>query len=66
MSMFGIEWLRNGVLVAKDTTVLADEAEAVANARSRAAGVAARHPKRRPDSFRLTEATGKVFGVFPI
>jgi len=37
-----------------------------ANARSRAAEVAARHPKRRPDSFRLTDATGKVFGVFPI
>jgi hypothetical protein len=66
MSMFGIEWLRNGVLVAKDSTVVADEAEAVANARSRAPEVAARHPKRRPDSFRLTDATGKVFGVFPI
>jgi hypothetical protein len=65
-SMFGIEWLRNGMLVDKDTTVLANEAQAVANARSRAAEIAARHPKRRPDSFRLTDATGKVFGVFPI
>jgi len=55
-----------GSLVAKDSTVVADEAEAVANARSRAPEVAARHPKRRPDSFRLTDATGKVFGVFPI
>jgi hypothetical protein len=45
---------------------LANEAQAVANARSRAAEVAVRHPKRRPDSFRLTDATGKVFGVFPI
>jgi hypothetical protein len=64
--MFGIEWLRDGVLVDKDSTVSASEVEAVANARSRAAPVAARHPKRRPDSFRLTDATGKVFGVYPI
>jgi hypothetical protein len=66
MSMFGIEWLRNGMLVDKGSTALADEAAAVANARSRAAEVAARHPKRRPDSFRLTDATGTVFGVYPI
>jgi hypothetical protein len=66
MSMFGIEWLRNGRLVDKGSTALADEAAAVANARSRAAEVAARHPKRRPDSFRLTDATGTVFGVYPI
>ena len=64
--MFGIEWLRNGMLVDKGSTVLVDEAAAVADARSRAAEVAVRHPKRRPDSFRLTDATGKVFGVYPI
>ena len=64
--MFGIEWLRNGMLVDKGSIALADEAAAVANARSRAAEVAARHPKRRPDSFRLTDATGTVFGVYPI
>jgi hypothetical protein len=64
--MFGIEWLSDGVLVDKDSTVSVGEVEAVANARSRAAEVAARHRKRRPDSFRLTDATGKVFGVFPI
>jgi hypothetical protein len=64
--MFGIEWLSNGMLVDRDTTVSAGEAEAVANARSRAAEVAARHPKRRPDSFRLTDEAGKVLGVFPI
>jgi hypothetical protein len=45
--MFGIEWLRNGMLVDKDTTVSAGEVDAVVNARSRAAEVAARHPKRR-------------------
>jgi hypothetical protein len=64
--MFGIEWLRNGMLVDKDSTVLADKAAAVADARSRAAAVAARYPERRPDSFRLTDATVKVIGVFPI
>jgi hypothetical protein len=64
--MFGIEWLSDGVLVDKDSTVSVGEVEAVANARSRAAEVAARHRKRRPDSFRLTDATGRVFGVYPI
>jgi len=53
--MFGIEWLRNGMLVDKDSTVLADKAAAVADAWSRAAAVAARYPERRPDSFRLAE-----------
>jgi hypothetical protein len=49
--MFGIEWLRNGMLVDKDSTVLADKAAAVADAWSRATAVAARYPERRPDSF---------------
>jgi hypothetical protein len=64
--MFGIEWLSNGMLIGKDTTVSAGEAAAVADARSRAPSLAARHPERRPDSFRLTDASGKVFGVYSI
>ena len=63
--MFGIEWLSRGILIDKDVTVVMSEAEAIASAHSRAVEVAKRHPERRPDSFRLTDATGRVFGVFP-
>jgi hypothetical protein len=64
--MFGIEWLRYGALVEKETSASMLESDAIASAKRRAAEIAARHPQRRPDSFRLTDATGKVFGVFPI
>jgi len=45
---------------------LTSEAEVIASAKSRALDVAKRHPGREPDSFRLTDATGKVVGIFPI
>jgi hypothetical protein len=32
----------------------------------RARAMIDRHPGREPDSFRLTDASGKIFGVFPI
>jgi hypothetical protein len=64
--MFGIEWLRRGVPIEKETSVLTSEAEAITAAESRARFVAKRHPGREPDSFRLTDATGKILGVFPI
>ena len=64
--MFGIEWLRRGVPIEKETSVLTSEPEAIAVAQSRARFVAKRHPEREPDSFRLTDATGKILGVFPI
>jgi hypothetical protein len=63
--MFGIDWLRNGVPVDREASVLS-EAEAVAAAKNRALDVAKRPPLREPDSFRLTEATGKLVGVFLI
>jgi hypothetical protein len=66
LTMFGIVWLRRGVLVDKDTSVLPSEADAIAAAESRARFVAKSHPGREPDSFRLTDATGKILGVFPI
>jgi hypothetical protein len=64
--MFGIEWLRNGVPVHKETSVLTSAAEAIAAAKSRRRLVADRHPGREPDGFRLTDATGKILGVFPV
>jgi hypothetical protein len=64
--MFGIDWLREGVPVGKEASVLTDEAEVVAGARGRARAMIDRqHPGREPDSFRLTDASGKIFGVFP-
>jgi hypothetical protein len=65
-SMFGIDWLREGVPVDKEASVLMNEAEVVAGARSRARAMINRHPSREPDSFRLTDASGKIFGVFLI
>jgi hypothetical protein len=64
--MFGIEWLRGGVPVYKETSVLTNEAEVIARAKSGAHDVAKRHPEREPDGFRLTDPTGKILGVFAI
>jgi hypothetical protein len=64
--VFGIDWLRNGIPIAKETSVLKDEAEAAADAMERASYVAKQHPGREPDSFRLTDASGRICGVFPI
>jgi hypothetical protein len=64
--MFGIEWLRNGVPVDKETSVLTSAAEAIAAASSRRRRDVDRHPERGPDSYRLTDATDKILGVFPI
>jgi hypothetical protein len=64
--MFGIDWLRGGVPVDKETSVLMNEAEVIAGAKRRANEMTKRHPGREPDSFRLTDASGRIFGVFPI
>jgi hypothetical protein len=64
--MFGIEWLRSGSPVEKGTSVLTSEVEVVAGAMSRALDTVKRHPGKEPDSFRLTDATGKIVGVFQL
>src|SRR3984885_12683338 len=56
--MFGIDWLREGVPVDKEASVLTDESEVVAGARARARAMIDRHPGREPDSFRLTDDRG--------
>ena len=60
--MFAVEWLRRGFLVAKEISVLRSETEVIVSAKRRALDVAKRHPGREPDSFRLTDPTGKVVG----
>ncbi|SEF02376.1 hypothetical protein SAMN05519104_7853 [Rhizobiales bacterium GAS188] len=62
--MFGIEWLKKGSPVEKETSVLASEAEVIVSAKSRSLDVGKRHPGQEPDSFRLMDETGKVIGVF--
>jgi uncharacterized protein YcbX len=63
--MFGIDWLRRGVPVDRETSVLTSEAEVIAGAKRRAKEIAKRHPGREPDSFRLRDATGGIFWRFP-
>jgi hypothetical protein len=63
--MFAIDWLKRGILVERETSVMPSAAEAVAAAKLRAHDVARRHPGQEPDTFRLMDATGKIVGVFP-
>ncbi len=62
--MFAIEWLNQGVLVEKETSALANLADAVITTRARADMVAARNPRREPDSFRLIDSTGAILITF--
>jgi hypothetical protein len=61
--MFGIEWLRDGSVVDRETSVLKTAGEVTANAYARAPEVAERLIGHEPDGFRLKDASGKVLGV---
>jgi hypothetical protein len=63
--LFAIDWLKRGILVERETSVLSSAAEAIAAAKLRAYDVARRHPGQEPDTFRLMDPTGKILGVFP-
>jgi hypothetical protein len=65
IKLFAIDWLKRGILVEKETSVLTSAAEAIAAAKLRAHDVARRHPGQEPDTFRLVDATGRILGVFP-
>jgi hypothetical protein len=62
--MFAVEWLRQGVTVEKETSAVANVADAVAAARARADAVVARHPREEPDGFRLIDPSGAVLITF--
>jgi hypothetical protein len=64
--LFAIDWLRRGIPVERETSVLANAQDAIAAARARADVVATRHPGQEPDSFRLIDATGTIVGSFSI
>jgi hypothetical protein len=63
--LFAIVWLKRGIVIETETSVLPSAAEAIAAAKLRAHAVARRHPGEEPDTFRLMDATGKILGVFP-
>jgi hypothetical protein len=63
--LFAIHWLKKGILVEKEISVLTSAAEAIAAAKLRAHDVARRHPGQEPDTFRLMDATGKILADFP-
>jgi hypothetical protein len=63
--LFAIDWLKKGILVERETSILPSAAEAVVAAKMRARDVARRHPGQEPDTFRLVDATGEILGVFP-
>jgi hypothetical protein len=65
-ALFAIDWLRGGIPVERETSVLANAEEAIAAARARADVVATRHPGQEPDGFRLIDATGTILGVFRV
>jgi hypothetical protein len=65
VELFAIDWLKRGILVERETSVLTSAAEAIAAAKLRAHEVARRHPGHEPDTFRLMDETGKILGVFP-
>jgi len=58
--MFAVEWLRQGSPIEKEISVLTSEIEVIVSAKRRAADVLKRHPGSEPDSFRLTDPTGKI------
>ncbi len=63
--MFGIEWLRNGVPVDKETSILASAAEAIVAAKSRRQLVADRHPEREPDKLSCDRCDREDSRSFP-
>jgi hypothetical protein len=65
-ALFAIDWLRGGIPVERETSVLANAEDAIAAAKSRAFEVAGRHPGREPESFRLIDATGIIVGNFSV
>jgi hypothetical protein len=64
--VFTINWLRGAIPVEKEFSVLATKDEAIAAAKTRAPDVAKRHSGREPDSFRLTDANGKILAIVPV
>jgi hypothetical protein len=64
--MFGVEWLRGGSVVERETIGAASQIEAIEKCRRNAPAVAGRIPGREPDSFRLLDAGGREIGIYPI
>ena len=61
--MFGVDWLRRGSPIERETIGGKDQTEAVAKCRKNAAAIAKRIA-RQPDSFRLWDSSGKLLRRF--
>jgi hypothetical protein len=51
ITLFAIVWLKNGIVIETETSVLPSAAEAIAAAKLRAHDVARRDPGEEPDTF---------------
>jgi hypothetical protein len=63
--LFLVDWMKGAIPVEKETCVLGTKEEAITAAKTRAPDVIKRHSGREPDSFRLTDANGKIVAMFP-
>jgi hypothetical protein len=61
--MFGIEWLKDGSVVDRETSMLETASQAIASAYARAPEVSARLIGHEPDGFRLKDASGRDLSV---
>jgi hypothetical protein len=61
--MFSIEWLKDGSVVDRETSVLKTKGEVIVHARARAHEVAARLIGHEPDGFRLKDEAGRDLGI---
>ena len=64
--MFSIEWLHNGAVVDKETSLLQTVEEVIETARLRGVSLSIRLRGRAPDSYRLKDASDNIIGVYSI
>jgi hypothetical protein len=64
--MFGIELLRHGSILGRETAITGTLEDAIAIALERTRSIRSIHPERAADSFRVTDASGKLLGVYEL
>jgi hypothetical protein len=62
--MYAIEWLKDGAVVDRETSILLHEADVVRKTSLRHYLVVQRLNGQEPDSFRVTNQFGEEIGVF--
>jgi hypothetical protein len=66
--MYFIEWLRNQVVIERETLPASTKtvSQAIQAAHIRSIEIKARLPTNGPDSFRILDGTGREIGVFQL